>query len=236
MGEVLYVYFLIVTTKNSIGEQRRINEVLGLSQHPVEIPQDLIASLTPGLVNPGQNFHSNRQFQIGFLIEFVEQWKEQSQEEQNRLLADAWEFKDFVFGIEFRSSLLNSAPNRSRTQREALLHLVFPDTFEAIVSVNHKRDITKTFANLVTQQTDDDDRQLEQIRPALEAQYGSRNWLFYRPPVEAMWRNGDGEPDPWSEFVRRAHEYVDTGKLESEEIQYKVEIGQGLAAARGSSA
>ncbi len=39
-------------------------------------------------------------------------------------------------------------------------------------------------------------------------------------------------PDPWSEFVRLAKEYVDTGNLESEEIQYKVEIGQGLAAAR----
>ena len=39
-------------------------------------------------------------------------------------------------------------------------------------------------------------------------------------------------PDPWSEFVRRAQEYVDTGKLESQEIEYKVEIGQKLAAAR----
>ena len=29
-------------------------------------------------------------------------------------------------------------PNSYRTQREALLHLVFPDTFEAIVSSNHK--------------------------------------------------------------------------------------------------
>ncbi len=39
-------------------------------------------------------------------------------------------------------------------------------------------------------------------------------------------------PDLWSEFVRLAQEYVDTGKLESEEIQYKVEIGQKLGAAR----
>ena len=39
-------------------------------------------------------------------------------------------------------------------------------------------------------------------------------------------------PDPWSEFVRLAKEYVDTGNLESEEIQYKIEIGQKLGAAR----
>ena len=231
MGEILYVYFLIVTTRNSSSEEKRINEVLELAEQPVPIPPDLVAALTPGLVNPGQNFHSNRQFQVGFLIEFVEQWKGQSQEEQDRLLADGWAFKDFVTSFNFRSALLQSAPNRPLTQRESMLHLVFPDTFEAIVSGPHKRSIASAFANLVTQPTDDVDRQLEQIRPALEAKYGSRNWLFYRPPVEAMWRPVD-EPDPWSDFVRLAQEYVDTGKLESDEIEYKVEIGQKLAAAR----
>ena len=39
-------------------------------------------------------------------------------------------------------------------------------------------------------------------------------------------------PDLWSEFVRLAKEYVDTGNLESDEIEYKVEIGRKLAAAR----
>ena len=228
MGEALYVYFLIVTTKNSSAEQKRINEVLGMSPQPVAIPPDLAAALKPGLVHPGQNFHANRQFQVGFLIEFVEQWKEQSQEEQDHLLADAWAFKDFAMGIDFRSVLLQSAPNRPRTQQEALLHLVHPDTFDAIVSGVHKRLIAKAFANLAQQQTGDVDRQLEQIRPALEEKYGSRNWLFYTTPeIRNVW-----EPNPWSEFVRLAQGYVDTGKLESEEIEYKVEIGQGLAAAR----
>ena len=190
MGEVLYVYFLIVGTKNSIGEQNRINEVLRLSQQPVAIPQNLINSLTPGLVNPGQNFHANRQFQVGFLIEFVEQWKEQGWEEHDRLLADPWAFKDFATSINFRSALLQSAPKRTRTQYEALLHLVFPDTFEAIVSGVHKRRIVDSFTNLVTRPTDDVDRQLQQIRPALEALYGSREWFFYRPPVEELWKSG----------------------------------------------
>ena len=123
---------------------------------------------------------------------------------------------------------MQSAPNRPRTQQEALLHLVHPDTFDAIVSGVHKRLIAKAFANLAQQQTGDVDRQLEQIRPALEEKYGSRNWLFYTTPeIRNVW-----EPNPWSEFVRLAQGYVDTGKLESEEIEYKVEIGQGLAAAR----
>ena len=38
----------------------------------------------------------------------------------------------------------------------------------------------------------------------------------------------------WDEFVRRAREYVDSGKLEIEEIDYKVEIGRKLAEARAA--
>ena len=38
MGEVLYFYFLIVTTKNSADEQRVIDTVLGWSPSPVEVP------------------------------------------------------------------------------------------------------------------------------------------------------------------------------------------------------
>ncbi len=43
-------------------------------------------------------------------------------------------------------------------------------------------------------------------------------------------------PDPrsgsWEEYIERAKAYVDTGRLESEEIKYKIEIGQALSAAR----
>ena len=190
IGEALYVYFLVVGTKSSTSKQRRINDVLEMAPAPVQMPANLVASLTPGLVNPGQNFHSNRHFQLGFLIEFVEHWKEQGADEQNRLLADPWAFKDFAKGFDFRSVLLRGSPNRPRTQREALLHLVFPDTFDAIVSVGHKEKIVETFADLVVQPTKDVDRQLGQIRQVLEARYGIRNWLFYRPPVEDCWKNG----------------------------------------------
>ena len=82
MGEVLYFYFLIVTTRNSAKEQRVIDTVLGWSPSPVEIPQELVDSLTPGIANPGQYFHISRPFQVGFLIEFVEQWKEKRPDEQ----------------------------------------------------------------------------------------------------------------------------------------------------------
>ena len=41
-----------------------------------------------------------------------------------------------------------------------------------------------------------------------------------------------GEAEKWNAFVERARAYLDTGKLEKEEITYKVEIARKMAAAR----
>ena len=149
MGEVLFFYFLIVSTRNSATEQQVIDTVLGWSSSPVTIPPELAAGLSPGIANPGQYFHSSRPYQVGFLIEFVENWKENGPNERQRLLDSPWEFKRFASQIKFRSRMLANYPQSPRTQKEALLHLVFPDTFQAIVSWNHKNKIAETFAEYV---------------------------------------------------------------------------------------
>ena len=231
MAEVLYFHFLIVSTKSSANERQVITSPLGWSPSPVTIPQELVEALTPGILNPGQYFHVTRPFQVGFLIEFVEQWKEKEAGDQRRLLANPWDFKDFILGLNFHSALLQDYSHIPRAQREAVLHLVFPDIFEAMVSVDHKDSIARAFSRFVTTPEEDVDRKLQQIRPALEAQHGSEDHLFYKPEIRSQW-DDKYEPDLWDEFVRRAQTYVATGRLESEEIEYKVEIGRKLAAAR----
>ena len=56
MGEVLYVHFLIVWTKTITNERRVIENVLEWSPEPVDIPLDLVYSLTPGIAAPGLRF------------------------------------------------------------------------------------------------------------------------------------------------------------------------------------
>ena len=189
MGEILYVYFLIVSTNNSDGEEETIKTVLRWAPAPVAIPPDLAAGLVPGLINPGQGFHAYRPFQVGFIIEFVEQWKQKSTDERALLLENPWEFKNFLHNIPLSSRLLSKGGNRYRMQREAILHLVFPDTFEVAISVDHKEKIAATFARLVTEPTDDLDRKLEQIRRGLEPEHGSGCYLFYEDPVKSLWEN-----------------------------------------------
>ncbi len=185
MGEVLYIYFLIVYTNNSDGEQQVIDRVLGWAPSPIAVPPDLVASLVPGLINPGQGFHRYRPFQVGFIIEFVEQWKEKSNE-RVLLLDDPWEFKNFLINIPLESQLFRNGGNQHSLQREAILHLVFPDTFEAITSLHAKEKIANTFADYVKEPTDDVDRKLEQIRKGLAPEHGN-DFNFY--DLRSLWQD-----------------------------------------------
>ena len=231
MAEVLYAHFLILRTTDSSGEQERLDRVLGWSPDPVSIPPDLIAGLVPGLANPGMAFHTYRPFQVGLLIEFADQWKQLSPDEHQRLLDDPWAFKDFLMQLELRSDLLRDNQNTPRIQRQALLHLVHPDTFESIVSVDHKNKIAAAFDGLIDDPSEDVDRKLHGIRSALEGVHGSETFHFYSPDIRKRW-DGGYQGDLWDEFIKSAREYVDTGRMGSEETDYKIQIGRRIAEAR----
>ena len=234
MAEALYVYFLIVHTSDSTDEEKQIAAILRWSPRPVAMPPELVAGLTPGIANPGVGFHAYRPFQVGSLIEFAEQWKRQPSSTQRRLLDNPWAFKDFLMGIEFRSLLLRDNQNKSSTQRQALLHLVHPDIFEAIVSLEHKKRIAEAFENRVENPPDDLDRKLQGIRAVLEASHGAEDFRFYSPNIRAIW-DPDYQPNLWDGFVRRARDYLGTGKLDSEENDYKIKLGEKVAKARAAA-
>ena len=205
VAEALYFYYLpsIPRATNPETKVDRITRVLGWSGQDVEIPPDLVAGLAPGIADTGQARSWIRVY-VGFLIEFVERWKEQTTNEPERLLDDPWAFKDYV---------LQNHPNAPGAQREALLHLVFPDTFEAIVRSGDKSLIANapSFARFLTENMDDIDHEIQQIRRpwgsgapqrrreddidhkiqqirrGLEAKGKSGNHLFYAGPVRYQW-------------------------------------------------
>ena len=232
IAEVLYVHYLIVWDVSSRERKEdRINQILQWSGQGIEIPDHLIASLAPGIAALGQATSSQR-FNVGFLIEFVEQWKLKSADEQDHMLGDPWAFKDFVMNVSLNSLLLRNNPNRPNTQRNALLHLVHPDTFEGIVSVQHKRNISEAaaFVQYVTEDTKDTDRRIQQIRQGLEAEKGADFYNFYDKDIRSMW--DQSMSSLWDEYITRAQRYLSTGQLEYEEINYKLELSRKLAAVR----
>ncbi len=233
MAELLYIHFLIVYQESMKGstKRERINRVLGWSDKDTAIPHDLVDGLSVGVANTGPAFNTLRPFQIGFLIEFAALWKGRRDEDRKRLLDDPWAFKQFL-QFEPTSQLFKDweGDGAYRAQFQALLHLVFPDTFEAILSTAHKKEIARAFAKMVTEPTDDRDRQLVQIRKGLEAEYGT-GFSYYHDPVLPMWSPVENRK-AWDKFIGPARDFIETGQLNSQENEYKVEDGRKLKQAR----
>ncbi len=232
MAEVLYFHYLIIWRANMRGDTKksRIDEVLGWSGQQINIPADLVAGLTPGIANIGQARSSLFPFMVGFIIEFVEQWKVERPDEQQRLLTDPWAFKEFAARLSLRGRLFLEGPSSHWPQVEAMLHLVFPDIFEGIVSLPHKEQIAsaRAFAHLVAEGESDVDRKLAQIRRSLEKSL-RRDFDFYDQDFRPLWQSTT--PNPWDAYIGLAYEVLDTPTIRTE-LEYKLEIGGKLASAR----
>ena len=230
MAEVLYMHLIVVSRKDSTRVRAQLEQVLNWSPQPAAIPSELAAGLTPGIANPGQGYHRYRPHQVGFVIEFASQWKQLGPDERQRLLDDPWAFKDLVMHLDLRSALFRDHYVSPRIQQHALLHLVHPDTFEPIVSVNHKERIAAAFEGLVEDPEQDLDRKLQEVRAALEEDHGAA-FTFYDPNIRSQWDDSKA-PDGWDELIASAQEHKGTGQLDDVENNYKIEIGQRLAQAR----
>ena len=239
MAEVLYVHFLIVwhTFMGAAAKREQIEQLLSWGAQVRTIPDHLVDGLEQGIAG-SMALNLYRPYQVAFIIEFVEHWKELPVSERERHLQDPWAFKEFASGLSFRGQLLQDRHNTPSAQREALLHLVHPDHFEGTVSVQQKETIAgaSAFAPFLTEPSTDVDTRLAQIRLGLEAELGG-DFDFYDQDVggvniRARW---DPEEDPWNEFVRQAQQYLDSGRLAEDELDYKMEIAADLETARNAA-
>ena len=189
MSEAMFVHLLIAVPDAMTfdGKVQRINRVLDWSPPRVVIPENLLGALSSGIVNPKipQFLYWHR---LGFIIEMAENLKEKKNGERNLLLGDPWQFKSFAEAIYFRGDSMSV--DKVRTQRNAVYHLVFPDTFEGIISNRDKNFIADAFYRCVNDSDEDVDLRLQQIRPVLEAKYAARydhTLHLYEDEIRIQW-------------------------------------------------
>ena len=195
MGEVLYVQYLFW---NNSYKCEHVRNVLRWLQNPVELPEDLVSGLTRrGLIRGNFPLDNGPYLQVLFLIAFAEQWKMQRPNEQRRLLIDCQDFKQFVVRLELEYFGGSVDP-----QRQALLHLVFPDNFEPIVFFSRKRDFAQEYERYVQTSEDDVDLQLAQIRQTLDPEGRKGGFAFFEgfQNQEYDQQENSQEPstNPWS--------------------------------------
>lgn len=182
-AELLYVHLLFANDIGGTAKRRTLNTVLGWLDDPISIPPDLDEALDSGLANTGIAFKTFRPHQLWFLIDVLTAWKQLERGEQQRLLDDPWAFKTLLWKQPITAAY---------TQREALLHLVHPATFEPICSRAHKQRIAEAFSERVAQPTGDVDRDLATIRASLEAEREDFRW-FYEPGIVEVWRGHESD-------------------------------------------
>jgi 5-methylcytosine-specific restriction protein B len=176
-AEALYVHLLIANDMRRETKVSVVRNTLALMPDPVPIPEDLERALDAGLASTGIAFKTYRPNQLAFLMDFVRAWKELTSQQQDQLLDDPWQFKDFLMTVPIKAAF---------AQRNALLHLVHPESFEDTVSKDYKRRIAQGFADVIDENPEDVDRALYAIRTQLEKDHGGQV-EFYRPPFLERW-------------------------------------------------
>ena len=186
MGEALYVAYLIIY-KDAVGQAKkieRVNQVLKRSCKPVEFPDNLHAGVENGIMSPGPFIDYGDRLAV--VVKFVEWWKKSGSDTSllNRDAPEApWRFQEFV------------ADFTTPARRVPLLHLVHPDSFEAM-AVAHMRSVAKAqnFRRFVNKSVKDMDRRIYHIRAGLELEYGV-GFDFFSPEIEPLWRDNQNNGD-----------------------------------------
>ncbi|MFF0531102.1 McrB family protein [Nocardia amikacinitolerans] len=198
-AELVYLHLLAPNDFGGTAKRDLLLTVLAFAPEPIRVPAELDAALETGFGSAGTAYRTYRDRQLAWLVRFVVAWKALPADVRQNALADPWAFRDIADSIPINSAY---------SQRNVLLHLVFPDTFERIVSRRHKQLIVEGLADDLTSRTGDEDRDLAALRDELERQRG-QHIDFYDSDIARRWRpyaaSGEGELELRGWLVRGAN-------------------------------
>jgi hypothetical protein len=176
-SEVLYVH-LWINAKSMTGAVKRdaVERILELQPDTTPMPASIAEALDMGLVRTGPWYHQQRWRYLHVIVDGGVALRRLSPSMRQAVLTDPWRFREWIL-----------EDKRAPAQRHALLHLLFPDTFEAIIAEQHKQRIVERLGDTPLSRTGNDDRDLFELRRRLASRYGPR-FDYYRPPVSVLWQ------------------------------------------------
>jgi DNA polymerase III delta prime subunit len=221
-AELFYVQLLAESDSSGKTKTEQVNRVLGLAPGTTPMLEEQREALNAGGVARYGAGKSWRDAYMRFLVRFVIAWKSLGTDETERLLASPWSFRDLVDGLRSSTDAL---------QANALLHLIFPETFEYMIAPGHRKRLIAAFAMApgVSEAGDDVDRQIQAIRTAATDALG-RNLELYSEPFHRVW-NEDASPQ-WTEMVSWARRIYEREDFDRNERDYKLALADVARAAR----
>jgi len=235
MAEIFLMHVLVTGSIGGSTKRETLSKILGWMDQPVSVPADIDAALDYGLAGTGMFFNRGRDRQIRFIVEAMRAWKGLPPETRASSAGDPWAFKEQLCSVDVNSAWM---------QRSALLHLVFPETFERAISRDDKAQIIDAFADLIggPEQTGqlDEDRALLAIREVLAAEYGADFDFYGTPEVHARWQGVDApEQVPLLDRVMRVYPgwtgFADP-RFVADEVDYKRIASENACSVLGAEA
>ena len=139
-----------------------------------------------GVLNPGTAYNLFLWRECRFIVSEMADWFSLPMEKRQSLLKNPWDFAEWLYERQ---------DARRRQFPHALLFLLFPDSFESIVVLSHKKEIVKAFFGKWNKTPPDDkdnialDRALLEIRSRLEKEHPDQEIHFYLPPFSDVWQS-----------------------------------------------
>lgn len=189
MAEVVAFQVLpIASVMGHAKKREKVEAILNLMEHKVEIPRVFDEAFGGGAFNPGTGMMSRINHAVTIILNVQRRWTELSDDEQQDALVDPRKWREIVLSVEG-----DSFP----TQRWALLYLVHPSYFGPIVSADHRRRIREAFIGEIGGTfSDDADEDLRRIIVALQMK-AQKPINLYADPLKPKWYPTDPElPEP----------------------------------------
>jgi hypothetical protein len=175
-AEALAVHLLIASDVRPATKRAQLAATLAHLDPPGALPEVVDLSLDHGRTPTGIAFKRRRLSQVAFLLTAAASWRARPAAERRSGLDDPWGFREWLRTVPV---------DGAHAQREALLHLVHPCSFEAIASVAAKRRIVEALGRR-GEQDPDHDLALLSIRDRLEDRYGV-GFSFGDEPLLRRW-------------------------------------------------
>lgn len=176
---------LLPASPDSIGavkKAERVETILRLMDHPIQIPDEIKSAFGSGSFNPGTRMMQNLYAAMVILINFVDKWVALDSDRRFELLEDPWAFRDLVREID-------GEPFPS--QRLSLMYLVHPGTFTSIVQTEARQKIRTAFIGEIDREPSGDlDRDLKDIWIALQVK-NKKPIHFWMPQFLTVWNGAD---------------------------------------------
>ena len=220
-AELAFAQLLPELDTGAAKKREHLGRMLDTLPVPIPLPAAIDAALAGGGVANFSSGKSHRHAYLRFLSRVFLEVKQLDRGARHKLLADPWAFQALV--VRHRTSVDAMPAN-------ALLHLLFPDVFEYVISPGQRALLIASFADAPgVQDADGDDRKIARIRE-LASPGGDRDLNFYEDPFHRVWK--DAPPARWAETAGWARRLFEAPDFDETERDYKLRVADRVGAAR----